>query len=161
MDLYCLHWGPLTDKGGHGDWEWCNMVWLKVILWHYYKTEHPVCVQTSLHNKLKDATKYLWINALAEYIDKWTRPYSLVIIYRNHLKRYLTGHKRFLVLAGNLKEGKPMLCCFFRSNPTQIPLLEAFIIIYCRLISKKVFWRKLINWDWKDNCQIIIFIHNG
>ena len=37
------------------------------------------------------ATKYLWNNALVEYIDNWTQSYSLVIIYRNRQKYYLTG----------------------------------------------------------------------
>ena len=38
-------------------------------------------------------------NALVEYIDNWTKG---------------EWHERFLVLAGNLKVGKPMLCfCFF------------------------------------------------
>jgi len=35
-----------------------------------------------------------------------------------------------LVLAGNLKVGKPMLCVFFLQNSTQIASLEAFIITY-------------------------------
>ena len=32
------------------------------------------------------ATKYLWNNALVEYIDNWTCSYSLIIIYRNNSK---------------------------------------------------------------------------
>ena len=34
----------------------------------------------------------------------------------------------FLLLAGNLKVGEPMLCCLFLSNSTQIHSKEAFII---------------------------------
>ena len=30
--------------------------------------------------------KYLWKNTFVDYIDNWTRSYSLVIIYRNHKK---------------------------------------------------------------------------
>jgi len=37
-----------------------------------------------------------------------------------------------LVLAGNLKVGKPMLCSFFLSDSTRIPSQEAFIIISVR-----------------------------
>ena len=35
-------------------------------------------------------TKYLWNDALVEYIDNWTQSYSLVIIYRNHKKLELS-----------------------------------------------------------------------
>jgi len=32
------------------------------------------------------------------------------------------------LLAGNLKVGKPMLCCFFLSNSTQISSLENHVV---------------------------------
>ena len=43
--------------------------------------------------------KYLWNNALVEYIDNWTRFYSPVIKYK--------------ILVGNWKVGNPRLCCFY------------------------------------------------
>ena len=32
------------------------------------------------------ATKYLWNNAIVEYIDNWARSYSIVIIYQKRQK---------------------------------------------------------------------------
>ena len=37
------------------------------------------------------ATRFLWNNALVEYIDNWTRSYRLVIIYRNRPKLIFNG----------------------------------------------------------------------
>jgi len=47
---------------------------------------------------------------------------------RNNIEQ--VSHKPFLVLVGNLKVGKPILCCFFFQIPTQIPSQEAFAITY-------------------------------
>jgi len=47
--------------------------------------------------------------------------------------------KRFLVLARDLKVGKPRLCCFFLQNSTQLPSLEAFIIVYvCQILFYEI-----------------------
>ena len=56
------------------------------------------------------ATNNLQDNALVEFIDNWTLSYSL----RNNIEKpSKIIFKRFLVLAGNLKVGKQMLCCFY------------------------------------------------
>ena len=59
------------------------------------------------------ATKYT-NNAPVEYIDNWTQSYCIVNYWsytKDNIKQ--VSHKRVLVLAGNLKVEKTMLCLFF------------------------------------------------
>ena len=77
-----------------------------------------------------------------EYIDKWTRSYSLVIIYIKMVQNIFKGsvsHNTFLVLAGNLKVGKPILCCclYFKLNTDSFIWSRYYNI--CMLISD-FFW---------------------
>jgi len=61
------------------------------------------------------ATQYTCNNVLVEYIDNWTRSYSLV----NHIPKS-SENNIYLVIVGNLKVDKKMFG-FFLSNSTQIP----------------------------------------
>ena len=61
----------------------------------------------------------------------------------------------FLLLAGNLKVGKPMLCCLFLSNSTQIHSKEAFIIKHEGYFFLNMFFRKLVSWEQKGNFKCI------
>ena len=64
------------------------------------------------------ATQYLWKYALVEDRDNWTRCYILIIMNwnrQNNINR--VSLTICLVFVGNLKVGKPMLCCFsFRTQ---------------------------------------------
>jgi len=92
------------------------------------------------------ATKYFWNNALVEYIDNWS--YSLVIIYQNCQKQYLTGQslKNFIT------------CRQFESKKSNVVMVfslrflhKMHLLYYMYDKFFQYLFRNLFNWERMDN----------
>ena len=80
------------------------------------------------------ATKYLWNYALVEYIDNWTRSYSLVIIYQKRPKIIFNGWVLKWCVGFSFK---------FNTNSS---IIRVYYNI-CMLISYFSFFMIWFNWE--------------
>ena len=116
-----------------------------VRMWMILKVDFRSKLKKSTNSSCFIVTMYLGNNAHVEYVDNWTWSYSLVSIYAKIIKNNIQGvsHKRLLVLAGNLKVGKPLLYCFFFQTQHRLLHKKHFYNI-CMLIFLNICLGKLI-----------------